>query len=91
VGNQSTATLTSNLSPGSVLAPFIIANSRPEAILDANPNNDPAVYFSFLGANSDKVDHIRLLGNNTFAFEDLANGGDKDYNDMIVRVNLTNA
>ena len=91
VGNQSTATLTSNLSPGSVLAPFIIANGRPEAILDANSNNDPAVYFSFLGANSDKVDHIRLLGNNTFGFEDLANGGDKDYNDMIVRVNLSNA
>gem|GEM_PF-1348120 len=91
VGNQSTATLTTNLSPGSVLAPFIIANGRPEAILDGNPNNDSAVYFSFLGANSDKVDHIRLLGNNTFGFEDLANGGDKDYNDMIVRVNLTNA
>jgi hypothetical protein len=88
VGNQSTATLTSNLSPGSILAPFMIANGTPDAILDGNPNNDPAVYFSFLGANSDKVDHIRLLGNNTFGFEDLSSGGDKDYNDMIVRVNL---
>ncbi|WP_267901204.1 DUF4114 domain-containing protein [Dulcicalothrix desertica] len=41
------------------------------------------------GANTDKVDHIRLLGNNTFGFEDLANGGDKDYNDIIVKANLT--
>ncbi|NMG08251.1 hypothetical protein DP117_15640 [Brasilonema sp. UFV-L1] len=89
VGNQSTATFTANLSPGSILAPFMIANNRPEAILDGNPNNDPAVYFSFLGANSDKVDHIRLLGNNTFGFEDLPSGGDKDYNDMTVRVNLS--
>ncbi|QDL10210.1 hypothetical protein DP113_21920 [Brasilonema octagenarum UFV-E1] len=91
VANQSTATFTHNLSPGSLLAPFIISNGTPDAILDGNPNNDPAVYFSFLGANSDKADHIRLLGNNTFGFEDLASGGDKDYNDMIVKVNLSNA
>ncbi|MHC5892608.1 DUF4114 domain-containing protein [Nostoc sp.] len=26
---------------------------------------------------------------NVFGFEDLASGGDKDFNDMIVRVNLT--
>jgi hypothetical protein len=91
VANQRTATFTANLSPGSILAPFIISNGTPDAILDGNPNNDPAVYFSFLGANSDKVDHIRLLGNNTFGFEDLASGGDKDYNDMIVKVNLSNA
>ncbi|KAB8331309.1 DUF4347 domain-containing protein [Scytonema tolypothrichoides VB-61278] len=73
VGNQSTATFTQNLSPGSILAPFIIANGRPDAILDGNPNNDPAVYFSFLGANSDKVDHIRLLGNNCHCKDKLSN------------------
>ncbi|MBD2776229.1 DUF4347 domain-containing protein [Iningainema tapete] len=87
--NQSTATFTANLSPGSIFAPFIIANGRPEAILDGNPNNDPAVYFPFLGANPGRVDHIRLLGNNTFGFEDLLNGGDRDYNDLIVKVNLS--
>lgn len=31
---------------------------------------------TYLGANTDKVDHIQLLGNNTFGFEDLANGGE---------------
>jgi hypothetical protein len=55
----------------------------------SNTNNDPAVYFSFLGANSDKVDHVRMLGNNVFGFEDLPNGGDFDYNDIIVKVDLT--
>nr|WP_228043643.1 DUF4114 domain-containing protein [Dolichospermum sp. LEGE 00246] len=45
-------------------------------------------YFAYLGANADKVDHIRLLGNNVFGFEDLVGGGDKDYNDIIVKVNL---
>lgn len=38
---------------------------------------------------SDQVDHIRLLENNTFGFEDLPNGGDKDYNNVIVQVNLS--
>jgi Domain of unknown function (DUF4114) len=46
------------------------------------------VYFAYLGANSDKVDHVRLLGDNTFGFEDLAGGGDFDYNDVIVKANL---
>ncbi|WP_375469929.1 DUF4347 domain-containing protein [uncultured Nostoc sp.] len=89
VNNQGSATSTGTFQPGSIFAPFIITNGTPDALLDSNPNNDPAVYFPFLGANADKVDHIRLLGNNVFGFEDLASGGDKDFNDMIVRVNMT--
>ncbi|OUL26792.1 hypothetical protein BV378_12275 [Nostoc sp. RF31YmG] len=89
VNNQGTATYTGTFQPGSIFAPFIIANGRPEALLDSNPSNDPAIYFPFLGANADKADHIRLLGNNIFGFEDLSNGGDKDFNDAIVRVNLS--
>jgi hypothetical protein len=34
---------------------------------------------------------VRLLGNNTFGFEDLLNGGDKDYNGMIVQLNLSDS
>jgi Ca2+-binding RTX toxin-like protein len=89
VNNQGTATYSGTFQPGSIFAPFIIANGSPDALLDSNPNNNPAVYFPFLGANADKVDHIHLLGNNVFGFEDLANGGDKDFNDVIVRVNLS--
>ena len=89
VANQSTATSTGVFTAGSIFAPFIVVNGSPSAILDSNPNNDPAVYFPFLGANTDKVDHIRLLGNNTFGFEDLPSGGDFDYNDIIVKIKLT--
>jgi hypothetical protein len=89
VNNQGTGNYTSTFEPGSIFAPFIIVDGRPDAVLDTNPNNNPAVYFSFLGANSDKVDHIRLLGNNTFGFEDLAGGGDNDFNDVIVQVKLS--
>ncbi|MEH2196312.1 MAG: DUF4347 domain-containing protein [Nostoc sp.] len=88
VSNQGTATSTGTFAPGSIFAPFIIVNGRPDAVLNNN-SNAPAVYFPFLGANSDRSDHIRLLGSNTFGFEDLPNGGDKDFNDVIIKVNLT--
>ncbi|MDZ8064833.1 MAG: DUF4347 domain-containing protein [Nostoc sp. DedQUE08] len=87
VGNQGSANYTGTFEPNSLFAPFIIVDGRPDAILSGNGNKN--VYFTFLGANSDRVDHIRLLGNNTFGFEDLPNGGDKDYNDVIVQVNLS--
>ncbi|MBW4561832.1 MAG: multicopper oxidase domain-containing protein [Mojavia pulchra JT2-VF2] len=89
VNNQGTATYNGSFTPGGIFVPFLIVDGRPDAILDSNSNNDPSVYFPFLGANSDKVDHIRMLGNNIFGFEDLAGGGDKDHNDVIVRVNLS--
>jgi phage gp37-like protein len=66
----------------------MIVNGRADAVLDNNANNDPAVYFAFLGANSDQRDHIRLLGNNVFGFEDLPGGGDQDFNDVIVKFTL---
>jgi Domain of unknown function (DUF4114) len=86
--NQVTITSNGKFNSNAIFAPFIIANGDPSTYI----NRGSSVYFSFLGANptSDKqVDHIRLLGNNTFGFEDLANGGDQDFNDIIVRVNLS--
>ncbi|MEB3220212.1 MAG: DUF4114 domain-containing protein [Nostocales cyanobacterium 94392] len=89
VNNQGTATYTGNFDPNDIFAPLIIANGRPEAILDDNANNDPEVYFSFLGANSGNADHVRLLADNIFGFEDLPNGGDLDYNDITVQIKLS--
>jgi RHS repeat-associated protein len=86
--NQTTTTTTATLNKGLLLAPIIVVNSTKNALLDNNPFNDPAAYTPFILGNSDKVDHIRLLGDNTFGFEDLAGGGDMDYNDVIVKVNL---
>ena len=77
------------LNGGLLFAPFIIVNGTPDQILDNNSSNDPAVYFAYMGANSDRFDHIRLLGNNTFGFEDLPNGGDRDYNDIVFQANFT--
>ncbi|MHC5764330.1 MAG: DUF4114 domain-containing protein [Nostoc sp.] len=88
VSNQGSASFTGTFQPGAIFAPFMIVNATPDALLDNNSSNDPAVYFPFLGANSDHTDHISLLASNTFGFEDLANGGDKDFNDLIIKVNL---
>nr|MDZ8284260.1 putative Ig domain-containing protein [Nostoc sp. ChiSLP01] len=89
VTNQGKASHNGTFAASSLFAPFIIVNGKPDAFVDKNSNNNPTVYFAFLGANTDKTDHIRLLGNNTFGFEDLASGGDKDYNDIIVKIDLT--
>ncbi len=92
VGNKATATISSQLLGGSLFAPFLVSQGSAEQFLNQNPNNqsgqDSLAYFAFLGANPDKVDHIRLLGDNTFGFEDLFGGGDKDFNDVVVRVNF---
>jgi RHS repeat-associated protein len=86
--NQSTSTFTTKLTKGTLFAPIIVVNDTKDAFFDSNPANDPAAYTPFMLGNQDKTDHIRLLGDNTFGFEDLVNGGDLDYNDIIVKVNL---
>jgi uncharacterized protein YkwD len=58
---------------GTVLAPYLIANGAE-------------TYFAYIGANADRVDHIKLLGDNRFGFEDLVGGGDRDYNDVVLSV-----
>jgi hypothetical protein len=89
VKNQGKASFKDKFNPNSIFAPFIIANGTLNQLLDHNPANDPAVYFPFLGANSDRSDHVRMLATNVFGFEDLPYGGDRDFDDIIVKVTLT--
>ena len=86
--NDQSAGITKMLDGGSLFAPFIIANGNVNQVLNSPSGSQPAVYFSYLGANPDKVDHIRLLGSNAWGFEDLAGGGDRDYNDIVIRANF---
>ncbi|MGQ4649173.1 Calx-beta domain-containing protein [Lyngbya aestuarii] len=81
---------TEGLPGGSLWAPYLIANGTEEEFLATNPNNQqgqlPQAYFSYLGANPDRADHIVRLADNTFGFEDRS---DFDYNDLILQVNFT--
>ncbi len=70
---------------GSIFAPFIIVDGTFNEAL----NNSAEVYFAYKSANSDNFDHIRLLDNNKFGFEDLPNGGDGDYNDLTIQMEFT--
>lgn len=77
--NGQTVTSTGEFLGGALYAPLIIANSDTA---NADFSN---VYTAYILGNADKADHIRLLGDNTFGFEDLAGGGDRDFNDVIVK------
>ncbi len=77
-----------------LLAAYLIANGTKESFLANNKSNTLTTtgvqaYFSYLGANPDQVDHIRLLGDNRFGFEDLSGGGDRDFNDLVLQVKFT--
>jgi hypothetical protein len=93
--NRNTGIFEAEFQPGTILAPYIIANGTPEEWLETNPNNqhlgyaDPTAYFAYLGANPDGKDHVRLLGENKFGFEDLFGGGDLDHDDITFEVDLT--
>jgi Domain of unknown function (DUF4114) len=74
----------------SLLAPYLVANGTVQDVLTGTKLGQiPQVYFSYMGANSDGQDHVRLLGDNKFAFEDQFGGGDRDFNDAIVQLKVT--
>jgi hypothetical protein len=48
-------------------------------------------YFAFAQANGDKVAHLVNYGLNSWGFEDLYGGGDRDFNDFVVQLDFTSA
>ena len=93
VSNNSIASINGIFDGGALYAPFIISNGTIDDFLNFNSDNAgtgrAVSYFAYTSANPDGADHVRLLGNNTFGFEDLPGGGDLDYNDIIFQVNFS--
>lgn len=85
VSFDKTGTADAQLAGGYIYSPFIVVNGT----VDQAISGQAQAYFNYLGANSDGFDHIKLLGANKFGFEDIAGGGDRDYNDLIFKVNAT--
>jgi hypothetical protein len=78
---------------GKIYAPVVVTQGTLNDFIGQNPTNgggadDIHAYFNYFGANPDRVDHFRLLGNNTFGVEDLYGGGDRDFNDLVISMNL---
>ena len=65
----------SGVGGGGFLAPFAQVNAE--------------TFFAFGAANSDGISHFRSLGNNLFGLEDIAGGGDLDYDDLVIGFNFT--
>jgi hypothetical protein len=86
--NLSTLSTSVTVTGGQILVPFLVSGGSIEELLDGDAANDPSVFFPFLKANPGMVDHVKLLGNNTFAFEDTIGGGDFDYDDLVVKINV---
>ena len=69
LGDGETTTL--DLEGGSVYVPYLLA--------------DGDQFFSSLAsANPEGIDHVKSLSDNSFGFEDLVGGGDRDFNDFVL-------
>ncbi|MEM7553252.1 MAG: DUF4114 domain-containing protein [Cyanobacteria bacterium P01_A01_bin.84] len=90
--DKDTGFLSSEVDGGSMIAPYLIANGTAEEFLSKNSTNQagngPLAYFSFLGSNTDGKQHIKQTGNNQINFEDMYGGGDMDFNDLTLKVNI---
>ncbi len=76
-----------NLDGGYIYAPFVVANGTVDQVLNSlDPKTTPHVYFNYVAANADGFDHIKSFGANKFGFEDTWGGGDKDYDDLIFKI-----
>ncbi len=83
--------LSVNLEGNQILVPFLIAQGGNLQEIPASLHELPEgtnLYTPYIAGNGDGADHFRLLGDNTFGIEDLPGGGDQDFNDMIIQLNL---
>jgi Ca2+-binding RTX toxin-like protein len=90
---KSDSKLDQNIAGGKIYAPVLISQGTLDSFIANNPTNLGGgnaihAYFNYVGANPDKVDHFRLIGNNTFGVEDLYGGGDRDFNDLVINLNV---
>lgn len=84
VDNLSSTIFEDTLSGGHLYASFIVSNGDFDSIQEDFSN----VYFSFIQANSDTTEHVRSFGQNTLGYEDLPNGGDLDFDDIVIRTEV---
>jgi hypothetical protein len=75
--NNRVVTFKTSFEGGKRYAPIIFQNG-----------NRNAPFFSYTAANFDGVEHIRSIQDGFFEFEDLTSGGDQDFDDLVVQVNV---
>ncbi len=85
-----------SIAGGLIYAPVVVAQGTLTDFVSKNPSNGGEgnaihAYFNYVSANPDQIDHFRLTGTNTFGVEDQFGGGDKDFNDLVVKMTIKTA
>ncbi|WP_419192943.1 peptidylprolyl isomerase [Kolteria novifilia] len=93
-GFQEGASTTIALEAGAVYGVYVVADATSSEFLSQNPNNDstgdgPFVYFTTFSANPDGIRHHQTVADAvgqrvSYFFEDLFDGGDLDFNDLVI-------
>ncbi|HMO35542.1 MAG TPA: DUF4114 domain-containing protein, partial [Gemmatales bacterium] len=72
---------------------YMVQNNTTANFLRRNPNNlprqGPLAFFSISQANPDFIEHKKWFNFRTFGFEDILGGGDRDFNDIMVRIAMS--
>jgi len=83
------------LPAGSQWGLYIIQNSTASKFLLTNPKNNlagrPLAFFSTTAANPDRFDHFRILSSGWIGPADVTNGGDRDFDDLIINFQFPQA
>lgn len=74
LSRNGSGSVSTSLNGGFMMAPFA-------QVTEPGEEN---TFFAFPAANSDGFAHFRQLSFNSFGMEDMYNGGDKDFNDLII-------
>lgn len=82
--NGETTEFTTELAGGSRYASFIVVDSEIGPLLDEDSSNDPKIYFGSATANTDGLDHVSRLSENSFGYEDSSDTRDLDFNDLVI-------
>jgi len=81
---------TLNLESDRVFGWYLIQNGTTEQFLRENPDNllgnSPLAFFSLIAANPNGIDNFWRLSPNEFAWEDLTNDHDIDFNDVMISI-----
>ena len=79
LSSDGSGSFTASLYGGMMFAPFT------EVTEPGHENT----FFSFGAANSDGFQHFKQIAPNSFGMEDMHNGGDKDFNDLVIDLSIT--
>jgi hypothetical protein len=75
---------------GERLGFYLVANNTTSSV-DTTSSSDN-IFFSLSSCNTDKFDHVRVKDNGKSSFdlawEDLKGGGDKDFNDLVLKMEI---